>query len=69
MQGIGTLTFVEPDGTFAALGHGISDVDTGKMLQLNGGELYLTQILSVIPGKAGAVNGLYQDVVYFIFLY
>ena len=40
MQGIGTLTFVEPDGTFAALGHGISDIDTGKMLQLNGGELY-----------------------------
>ena len=49
--GIGTLTFVEPDGTFAALGHGISDIDTGKMLQLNGGELYLTQILSVIPEK------------------
>ena len=36
----------------SALYHGISDVDTGKMLQLNGGELYLTQILSVIPGKA-----------------
>ena len=61
MQGIGTLTFVEPDGTFAALGHGISDVDTGKMLQLNGGELYLTQILSVIPGKAGPVSFAVSD--------
>ena len=64
MQGIGTLTFVEPDGTFAALGHGISDVDTGKMLQLNGGELYLTQILSVIPGKAG-VPGELQGVIHY----
>lgn len=64
MQGIGTLTFVETDGTFAALGHGISDVDTGKMLQLNGGELYLTQILSVIPGKAG-VPGELQGVIHY----
>ncbi len=64
MQGIGTLTFVEPDGTFAALGHGISDIDTGKMLQLNGGELYLTQILSVIPGKAG-VPGELQGVIHY----
>ena len=64
MQGIGTLTFVEPDGTFAALGHGISDVDTGKMLQLNGGELYLTQILSVIPGKSG-VPGELQGVIHY----
>ncbi len=64
MQGIGTLTFVEADGTFAALGHGISDVDTGKMLQLNGGELYLTQILSVVPGKAG-IPGELQGVIHY----
>lgn len=64
MQGIGTLTFVEVDGTFAALGHGISDVDTGKMLQLNGGELYLTQILSVVPGKAG-IPGELQGVIHY----
>ena len=64
MQGIGTLTFMEPDGTFAALGHGISDVDTGKMLQLNSGELYLTQILSVVPGKAG-VPGELQGVIHY----
>ena len=28
IQGIGTLTFVRDDGTYAALGHGISDIDT-----------------------------------------
>ena len=34
------------------------------MLQLNGGELYLTQILSVIPGKAG-VPGELQGVIHY----
>ena len=29
IQGIGTLTYVEEDGSFGALGHGISDVDAG----------------------------------------
>ena len=33
-------------------------------LQLNGGELYLTQILSVIPGKAG-VPGELQGVIHY----
>ena len=63
-QGIGTLTYVDQNGNYGALGHGISDIDTGKMLQLNGGELYLTQILSVIPGKAG-VPGELQGVIHY----
>ena len=29
-QGIGTLTFVDEKGRYGALGHGISDVDTGS---------------------------------------
>lgn len=28
-QGIGTITFIREDGTFAALGHGINDGDIG----------------------------------------
>mgnify|MGYP000317549405 CR=1 FL=1 len=31
-QGIGTLTFVDEKGRYGALGHGISDVDTGELL-------------------------------------
>ena len=31
-QGIGTMTYVKPDGTFGALGHGISDSDTGRVV-------------------------------------
>ena len=29
-QGIGTLTYVTKNGNFGALGHGISDIDTGN---------------------------------------
>ena len=32
-QGIGTLTYVDEDGRFGALGHGISDVDTGELFK------------------------------------
>ena len=53
IQGIGTLTYVEEDGPFGALGHAVSDVDTGEILSLKGGELYLTQILSVVRGEKG----------------
>ncbi len=53
--GIGTITYVNPaTGKFGALGHGISDGDTGKMLTINSGTLYPADILSVIPGEAGA---------------
>ena len=33
MAGIGTMTFYDPDsGVFAALGHGINDVDTAALI-------------------------------------
>ena len=52
-QGIGTLTYVEPDGDFGALGHGISDVDTGNLLQIKDGTLYETEILGINKGSKG----------------
>lgn len=52
--GIGTLTFYEPaTGNFAALGHGITDIDTGKLLEISDGEFITTKILSIIKGKKG----------------
>lgn len=53
IQGIGTLTYVEPNGTFGALGHGISDADTGERLEISDGDLYRTDILSIRKGTAG----------------
>lgn len=52
-QGIGTLTYVTQDGKFGTLGHGITDVDTGTLLNLQGGELFQTRILDVIRGTKG----------------
>lgn len=52
-QGIGTLTYVDQDGKFGALGHGISDTDTGELLDVSQGELYQAQIVSVLKGSKG----------------
>lgn len=53
-QGIGTLTYVTKDGDFGALGHGISDIDTGNLLSIKGGNLYCAQILGVQKGEKGS---------------
>ena len=53
IQGIGTLTYVEPNGTFGALGHGISDADTGERLEISDGDLYRADILSIRKCTAG----------------
>lgn len=37
-----------------ALGHGISDVDTGKLVQTKGGRLYCAKIWSIVKGRSGA---------------
>jgi len=57
-QGIGTMTYLKADGSFGALGHGVSDVDTGKLLNASGGKLYPAKILSIIKGASGSPGGL-----------
>lgn len=52
-QGIGTLTFIDSDGEFGALGHGINDVDTSTLMELKSGNLYQTNIVSIIKGEKG----------------
>ena len=37
IQGIGTLTYLTEDMRFGALGHGITDTDTGELLEASGG--------------------------------
>ena len=53
-QGIGTLTFVDEKGRYGALGHGISDVDTGELLHISKGALYQAEILGIQKGKSGS---------------
>ena len=52
--GVGTATFYEPNsGTFVALGHGITDIDTGNLITIANGELVNSNIISVIKGEKG----------------
>lgn len=52
-QGIGTVTYVTEDGTFGALGHGITDADTGRLMEIRDGNIYHTKILKIVKGKSG----------------
>ncbi|MCI5952872.1 MAG: SpoIVB peptidase [Anaerostipes sp.] len=52
-QGIGTITYTQGN-RFAALGHGISDIDLGSLLSIRGGEIYQAEISSVKKGAAGS---------------
>ena len=52
-QGIGTLTFISTNGHFGALGHGITDIDTGRLMEIGKGTIYDAQIISIVKGKEG----------------
>lgn len=52
--GVGTITYYEPStGNFAALGHGILDIDTEKLITIAKGEIVTANILSIIKGEKG----------------
>lgn len=52
-QGIGTITYTTSNGKFGALGHGITDVDTGLLMEIEKGKLFDAEVLSVVKGKNG----------------
>ena len=54
MAGIGTVTFYDPaTGTFGALGHGVTDSDTGMLLPLGDGAVMDATVKAVKRGNAG----------------
>ena len=54
-QGLGTLTFVDPEeATFGAVGHGISDVDTKKLLPIHTGILSKAKVRQLVKGEVGS---------------
>ncbi len=63
LQGVGTMTFIEEDGDFGALGHAVRDVDTNELVTISSGALYETSIVSISrgeEGEPGSVTGLIQ---------
>lgn len=52
-QGIGTLTYHTEEGKFGALGHGITDSDTGELIEIAEGTIYQASIINIVKGKQG----------------
>ncbi len=63
--GVGTLTFYEPNtNLFMALGHGISDIDTEKIVDIASGELITASILTIkkgVKGTPGEIRGTIEN--------
>ena len=50
--GIGTISYYEPSTkNFGALGHGILDIDTEKLITISSGEVVTSKILSIVKGE------------------
>ncbi len=52
--GVGTVTFYEPSTKqFGALGHGITDIDTGDLINISSGQFVTARILDIKRGEDG----------------
>ncbi len=64
-SGIGTVTFYDSETqTFAALGHGICDSETGEIFTIDSGNIFSSSIVSVNKGEKGIpgeLNGIFED--------
>ncbi len=62
-QGIGTLTYIDKEtGRFAALGHGIVDVDTKQIMKVKSGDIMKSEVSSVKKGESGIPGELLGDI-------
>ncbi len=62
-QGIGTMTYVNPETKeFAALGHGILDVDTKGLMDVDKGYSYLSSVVSIKKGEKGVPGELVGEI-------
>ncbi len=62
-QGIGTMTYIDPvTKEFAALGHGILDIDTKELMLVKKGYAYLSSVVSVTKGTKGVPGELIGEI-------
>ena len=60
--GVGTISYIDPvSGEYAALGHPISDVDTGILLPVADGGIYECEIVRINRGSKGVPGELVGD--------
>ncbi len=64
-SGIGTMTFYNPKTKeFAALGHGICDAQTNKIISISEGTILPSEIVSIEKGEKGIpgeLNGIFNE--------
>ncbi len=61
LNGLGTVTFLTDNGTFASLGHPVSN-ESGDMYNLRSGDVYESAIIGINKahrGKAGELKGMF----------
>ncbi|MGI6200952.1 MAG: SpoIVB peptidase [Christensenellales bacterium] len=52
--GVGTMTYVDPQRmVYGALGHGITDADTGSYLEVKSGAILKSQVVEITQGQKG----------------
>jgi stage IV sporulation protein B len=65
IAGVGTMTFYDPKSrVFGALGHGITDVDSGVLVDINSGKIVKSKIASIQKAKKtvpGELVGIFSD--------
>ncbi len=53
LAGVGTLTFYDKNKSYGALGHPVSDMDTGTRVNLSEGTLYEAEVSGITKGEKG----------------
>lgn len=60
LAGVGTLTYVNAEGDFGALGHGMSNGENQELLQISDGDMYVSKLIGIekgLKGSPGEVKG------------
>ncbi len=63
-EGIGTVSYIKPDGGFGSLGHPINSVDGSLLIPCYGGNVYNCKIIGCSKGAKGApgeLRGVYVN--------
>ena len=53
LAGVGTITYIDTEGTFAALGHGMGDGETNSLIKVKEGDVYTSDIVGIKKGEIG----------------
>lgn len=53
LAGVGTITYVTSEGEFAALGHGMGNGQNKELLEVRGGDVYISEVIGIQKGERG----------------